>query len=422
MLLNILGVTCGYGASHVLKDASLQVNNSDFVGIVGPNGSGKSTLLRTISRVLQPLHGKVLLEEEDIYHMSSAKVAKKMAVVTQEQGLDFPFLVRDVVMMGRIPHLNRFEREGLKDQEVVARAMELTDISLLAERQVNELSGGEKQRVLIARALAQEPRILLLDEPTSYLDLNYQIEIMELLVRLRRDCGLTIVMVLHDLNLASRYCDYLLVVKDGKIHAGGTPYQVITANMIKEVYGCEVRVECPNSIERPYIVFYPEEHGAIRESRERWVHVVGGGGTGVGLFRNLLKSGWKVSTGVVNIGDSDWQEACRLGVSMTAAPPFCNVGIKEVMQNKEMMNQADFIIMAGIPFGTGNLRNLECVLEEAEKGGPVIVVDNIDICERDYTGGKAEDIYKKLLKSGARIVNSEWEAIMLMGGEDVNAI
>jgi len=422
VLLKILGVTCGYGASHVIKDASLQINNSDFVGIVGPNGSGKSTLLRTISRVLHPLHGKVLLEEEDIYHISASKVARKMAVVPQEQGLDFPFSVKDVVMMGRIPHLKRFERESLKDQEVVEKAMDLTDTRLLADRQVNELSGGEKKRVLIARALAQEPKILLLDEPTSYLDLNYQIEIMELLVRLRRDCGLTIIMVLHDLNLASRYCDYLLVVKDGEIHAGGAPHQVITANMIKEVYGCEVRVECPDSIDRPYIVFYPEEHCGIRESRERWVHVVGGGGSGVELFRNLFNSGWKVSTGVVNIGDSDWQEACRLGISMTAAPPFCEVGIKDVLRNKEMMKQAEFIIMAGVPFGTGNIRNLECVFEEAERGGPVIVVDNIDICERDYTGGKAAEIYNKLLNSGVHIVNSEWEAILLLEGDEVNAI
>lgn len=422
MLLNILGVTCGYGASYVLKDASLQVKSGDFVGIVGPNGSGKSTLLRTISRVLQPLHGKVLLEDEDIYSMSSRKVAKKMAVVTQEQGLDFPFSVRDVVMMGRIPHLKRFEREGLKDQAVVEKAMELTDISLLADRQVNELSGGEKQRVLIARALAQEPSILLLDEPTSYLDLNYQIEIMELLVSLRWEYGLTIIMVLHDLNLASRYCDYLLVVKDGKIHAGGTPNQVITAKLIKEVYGCEVRVECPNSMERPYIFFYPEEQRVIRQNRGRWVHVVGGGGTGVGLFNKLHNYGWKVSTGVVNIGDSDWQEARRLGINMVVAPPFCEVGIKEVMRNKEMIKKADFTIMAGVSFGTGNLRNLECVLEEAVGGGPVIVVNNIDICERDFTGGEATDIYKKLLKSGARIASSEWEAISLMEGDEANAI
>ena len=422
MLLNVLDVTCGYGTSIVLKDASVQINSGDFVGIVGPNGSGKSTLIRTISRVLQPLYGKVLIKGEDIYRLPASEVAKEMAVVTQERGLDFPFTVRDVVMMGRLPHIKRFARESAKDLEAVAKAMDLTDTVLLADRQVNELSGGEKQRVMLARALAQEPKILLLDEPTSYLDLNYQIETMELLVRLRRDYGLTIVMVLHDLNLASRYCDYLLVVKQGAIYAIGSPHQVITTNIIKEVYGCEVRVECPNSMERPYIVFNDEQIRNVQKGNERWVHVVGGGGSGVLLFRNLLNLGWKVSTGVVNVGDSDWQEAGRLGISIIEAPPFCNVGTNEVMRNKALMEKAEYIIMAGIPFGPGNVQNLECVLEAAAKRSTVIVVDNIDISERDYTGGKAAELYKRLLEYGVSTVNSEWDAIQLMKGEELNAI
>jgi iron complex transport system ATP-binding protein len=255
VLFNIMDVTCGYGASPVLQNTNVMINSRDFVGIVGPNGSGKSTLLRTISRILPPRHGKVLLEGENIYHIPASRVAKKMAVVSQAQGMEFPFTVKDVVMMGRLPHIKRFGREGIKDQEAAVRAMDLTDTLKLADRQINELSEGEKQRVLLARALAQEPKIILLDEPTSYLDLNYQIEIMQLLTQLRSECGLTIVTVLHDLNLASRYCDYLLVVKAGAIHALGTPQQVITADMIKEVYGCEVKVECTNSTERPYIVF-----------------------------------------------------------------------------------------------------------------------------------------------------------------------
>jgi len=250
-----MGVTCGYGASLVLKNASVQIKGGDLAGIVGPNGSGKSTLLRTMSRVLKPICGQVLLNGEDMYHLAPARVAQNIAVLTQGSGLEFPYTVIDLVMMGRIPHIKRFAREGVKDRTAVARAMELTDTVKLADRQVNELSGGEKQRVMLARALAQEPSILLLDEPTSYLDLKYQLEIMDLLTQLRLDSGLTIISVLHDINLASRYCDYLLVVKEGIIHAMGTPEQVITAPMIKEVYGCEVGVEYPDLGDRPYIVF-----------------------------------------------------------------------------------------------------------------------------------------------------------------------
>jgi len=422
VLLNIMGVTCGYGASLVLKDASLQINNGDFVGIVGPNGSGKSTLIRTISRVLQPLMGKVLLDEEDVYRVPAAYVAKKMAVVTQEQGLDFPFTAQDVVMMGRLPHIKRFARETVQDLEAVARAMEYTDTIYLADRQVNTLSGGEKQRVLIARALAQEPKILLLDEPTSYLDINYQIEIMELLMRLRREWGLTIIMVLHDLNLASRYCDQLLVVKQGVIHAIGAPRQVINSNTIKEVYGCDVRVEYPDSAEHPYIVFLSDDARLPSNGGKGWVHVVGGGGAGIRLFKKLLRDGWQVTTGVVNVGDGDWHEANRLGLDMVEASPFSQIESSEVKRNKEMMSEADYVILAGIPFGSGNISNLEAVLEAAEKGLPVIVIDNQDISERDFTGGQAADIYGRLITSGVIRVYSDREALQFLEGGSRDAV
>lgn len=420
MLLNILGVTVGYGASTILQDASVQINSGDFLGIVGPNGSGKSTLLRTISRVLKPLHGEVLLEEKDIYSVSATQVAKQMAVMTQENGLSFPFAVRELIMMGRIPHLKRFAREGPEDQLAVDRAMILTDTVRLADRQLNELSGGEKQRVLLARALAQEPKILLLDEPTANLDLTYQLEIMELLVRFRREYGLTIIMVLHDLNLASRYCDYLVVVKQGRIHAIGSPNQVITANIINDVYGCRVRVEKLNLSDRPYIIFDEEEIDATKNLGPQ-VHVIGGGGSGAVLLRNLVRSGWKVSTGVVNVGDSDWQEAIRLGLNIVEAPPFCSVDGNELTRNQEMMQKADFIVMAGVPFGSGNIGNLEAVMQESARGAKVIVVNKPDISERDYTGGIATELYTRMISGRVQTVNSDWEAIQFLEGEKDNA-
>ncbi|NLN86241.1 MAG: heme ABC transporter ATP-binding protein [Syntrophomonadaceae bacterium] len=417
MIFDILGITCTYGATPVLQDASLQIHTSDMVGIVGPNGSGKSTLLRAMSRVLQPLHGKVMLEEEDIYKVPATQIAKKMAVVVQEQSLSFPFTVRDLIMMGRIPHMKRFASEGRLDIGIVEQAMDLTDTTRLADRQVNELSGGEKQRVLLARALAQEPKILLLDEPTSYLDLNYQIEIMQLLAKLRRQYGITIIMVLHDLNLASRYCDYLVLIKQGTIHAIGPPQHVITADMIKDVYGCEIKVEQFDLAAPPYILFHNDDHRAVKAVRPDWVHVVGGGGSGGGLLRSLVKAGWNVSIGVVNVADSDWDEANRLGVSIIEAHPFSGLGMEEARRNRDMMNKADFTILAGAAFGMGNLLNLECVIAEAERGGRVVVIDNPAIITRDYTGGEATRLYKQLLDSGAHRVNNEWEAVRMIEGE-----
>lgn len=416
MLLRILGVTCGYGAHPVLQDATVLIHKEDMVGIVGPNGSGKSTLLRTMSRVLRPSLGKVLFEEADLYQIPAQIVAKRIAVVSQEQGLNFPFSVEDVVMMGRTPHIKRFQRETSSDREVVQRVMELTDITFLAHRPVNELSGGEKQRVLIARALAQEPSVLLLDEPTSYLDINYQLEIMELLVRLHRDQGITIVMVLHDINLASQFCNSLLVVKEGKIYAAGTPQQVITSDFIKDIYGCDVRVESQAPGGRPIIILSKARPAQKSEMLGRQVHVVGGGGASTELFQYLVDRGWGVSTGVVNIGDSDWHEALRLGISIVEAAPFCEVSEVEAIRNHELMNKAEYIVLAGIPFGSGNIRNLEVVLEEAQKGRKVIVVNKLNINERDYTGGVATKLYNNLISCGVSVVENEREAISLMEG------
>lgn len=415
MILDVMGVTCGYGSTPVLSDATLQVSRGELLGIVGPNGSGKSTLLKAMSRVLPPRQGRILLQEDDIYKMRPARAARHLAVVPQEAGLDFPFTVEDVVMMGRIPHLKRFQRESPQDREIVREAMRQTNIIELAERLVTELSGGEKQRVLIARALAQEPEVLFLDEPTSFLDLNYQIEIMELLNRLRYEQGLTAVMVVHDLNLASQYCDNLLVLKAGQIFTAGNPAQVLTEALIKEVYGCEVKVEQRHPGGRPTLVIQPFNH-RLNNTHYR-VHVVGGGGSCGLLFHYLQERSWEVSTGVINIGDSDWQEAKRQGFSVVEAAPFSEIGLEEDQLNQAAMLKADFIILPPIPFGSGNLPNLRSVLEMAQRGAPVIVIDEGQIEERDYTGGEASVIYNKLLQSQVYVVEDPLQAVAVMEGD-----
>lgn len=422
MQLDILGISCGYGAHPVLQDATFHIKQNDLLGIVGPNGSGKSTLLRTISRVLRPCQGQVLLDKTDLYQLPARDVARKMAVVAQEHNLEFPFSVKDIIMMGRIPHLKRFQSEGIKDQGIVRQAMDLTDVAHLAQRPVNELSGGEKQRVLIARALAQEPGILLLDEPTSYLDLNYQLEIMELLLRLHREQGIMIVMVLHDINLASQFCDSLLVVKEGKIYAAGTPAQVINAAFIKEIYGCEVQVETQTPGGRPIVILNKSQPVRTQKNLAGLIHVVGGGGSGTDLFRLLLDQGRMISTGVINIGDSDWHEAQRLGLKIVTADPFCAITPEQSRQNDELMRQAEYIVMASIPFGPGNLPNLESVLQQAQQGNKVIVVNKIDIHELDYTGGIATELYNRLIASGVSVAKDDWEAISLMEGDRFNDI
>ena len=221
VVLTIDGVDCSYGSIDVLKDVSFNVESGQFLGILGPNGSGKTTLLKSISRVLKPKKGAILIGKEDIYKMKTVEVAKQLAVVPQETPVTFDFSALEVVLMGRNPHMARFKMEGQKDLEIAKKSMDLTRTWEFADRPVTELSGGERQRVIIARALTQEPKILLLDEPTTHLDISNQLEIMDLIKELSKTKKLLIVAVFHDFNLAARYCDSLILLKDGKIIAVG---------------------------------------------------------------------------------------------------------------------------------------------------------------------------------------------------------
>lgn len=420
MLLKLLDVSCSYGAWPVLEGLNFAVGQGEIMGIVGPNGSGKSTLLRAMSRVLPPRQGMIMLRDQDLYKMESRQVASQVAFVAQESGHEFPFTVEDMVMMGRLPHLKRFQREGPRDKEAVSQALHLTGSAHLTGRLVTEISGGEKQRIIIARALAQEPQILFLDEPTSFLDINYQIEIMELLNKLRRDQGLTVIMVVHDLNLASHYCDSILVLKEGTIYAAGHPARVLSADLIQEVYGCWVQVEYRSPDARPTIVFNPSRQRSWPEE-SRSVHVIGGGGSCGRLYNYLTERGWKVTTGVLNIGDSDWHDAVRLGLAIAETAPFSEISPASLEYNRQLMQKADYVILPGIPFGSGNLANLQSLLELARDGSRVIVINSQEIGDRDYTGGQATNLYTSLMKYAFRQVASENEAFNIIEGESHDA-
>jgi len=240
--LRLHEVSLGYGERTVLHDISLEAKPEEMLGIIGPNGSGKSTLIRGITRLISPNSGQILLDGHDVATMSRADLARLVAVVPQNPVLPGLFTAFEVVLMGRTPHLGLLRHEGEKDLAIVRRAMEATQTVAFADRRIGELSGGERQRLTIARALAQEPKILLLDEPTAHLDINYQMETLDLARELCREQGLIVVATLHDLNLAAQYCDRLVMLSDGRIYCHGTPEAVINARTIKEVYGAEVYV------------------------------------------------------------------------------------------------------------------------------------------------------------------------------------
>ena len=238
--LSLKNVTLGYDDRTVLSDISLEVVPGEVLGIVGPNGCGKSTLIKGITKVIPLVGGDILLDDKSLLKLPQNEIARCIAVVPQAASLPEAFTAFEIVMMGRTPHLGFLRYEGQKDIDIVIKAMELTDTAHLSERRAGELSGGERQRLTIARALAQQPEIILLDEPTSHLDINYQIETLELISGLCKSEGLAVLAALHDLNLAAQYCDRIIMLDGGRIFAEGSPCEVVTAFNVKQVYGADV--------------------------------------------------------------------------------------------------------------------------------------------------------------------------------------
>lgn len=237
------GIVCGYDGEDVLRGVTLSVARGEFVGLIGPNGSGKSTLLRALTGVLPLRAGRVLLQGHPLATYSRRQMAQKIAVVPQLSGSIFPFTVRDYVMMGRTPYVGRLQFLRSDDIEIGQQAMALTDIGYLADRPITDLSGGERQRATIARAVAQQTEILLLDEPTAFLDLNHQREIFELLRRFNAHQDMTIICVSHDLNLAAQYCPRIVVLQDGVVYDDGPGSQIVSEQMVRQVYGAPVQVD-----------------------------------------------------------------------------------------------------------------------------------------------------------------------------------
>jgi cobalamin transport system ATP-binding protein len=249
-------LTFAYKDKPVLDGVSLSIESGEMVGILGPNGSGKTTLLKIFSAVLWG-RGEVKVNGKSIETYGKRELSRLFAMVPQESQILFPYTVAEIVLMGRASYHSPLALEGKKDLEVARASMDLTDSLSFADRYLHELSGGEKQRVIIARALAQEPEILLLDEPSAFLDLKHQVQVFELMRRLNREHGLTIVAALHDLNLAALFFPRLVMLRDGRVYRDGSPKEVLTEKTIEEVYGVRVRIEPDPSGEKPQLFICP---------------------------------------------------------------------------------------------------------------------------------------------------------------------
>ena len=260
--LSVEELTFGFGRpgsaqfTRAVQNLSISIDAGEVVGILGPNGSGKSTFLKLLAKVLIPQRGSITLFGQPYDSLSQVEIALRVALVPQETHQVFPFTIREMVLMGRFPHYGRslgFRWESANDREIATQSMRDMDVCHLGARLITDVSGGERQRAIIARALTQEPEVLLLDEPTAFLDLHHQLDIARTIRRLNQERGITVILVSHDLNLASQYCDRLVLLQDGAIVKVGLPQEVITQETLEPVYGCQVLIDRHPQNDRPRV-------------------------------------------------------------------------------------------------------------------------------------------------------------------------
>ncbi len=396
-------------SKNVLKNINLEIETGSFISILGPNGCGKSTLINIISKVLKNYSGYIEIFGRDLNKINPKDTAKLIAVVPQYTNAEFNFTVEEMVLMGRYPYISRFGSETNKDYEKAINAMNLTKTLKLKDKKYNELSGGEKQRVIIAQALAQETPIILLDEPTSHLDINFQIEIMNLFLKLNKNENRTIVGVFHDINLAANYSEKVLFLKDGSIFTYGDIESTITKENIKNVFDTDIYIGRNPFTGKIYIspaffkTYYEEKDQLVEKNASinklKKIHIICGGGAASPVLNLLKDLGYIISCGVVNYFDTDLDTAKNLKIPYISEAPFSPISLEAQNKNIKLIKESDIVIFPPIVIGNGNFSNLVSIKEAVEMGKKVIIINgSTDFKKRDYTKGKATKIYQKILK------------------------
>jgi iron complex transport system ATP-binding protein len=388
-------VTAAYGpAPPVVREVSFDVGAGEVVGLVGPNGSGKTTLVRVASRALPPSAGTVRVAGLDPYAIPGRDAARLVAVVPQDVLPAFSFTALEMVLMGRTPYRSGFGGSSPEDWARARSAMVAASVQHLADRPLEELSGGERQRVILAQALAQGTPLLLLDEPTSHLDVRHVVDVMSIVRGLAEREGTAVLAILHDLNIASVVCDRLVVLHRGEVVAEGEPAAVITDGLLRGIYGVQAEVLADHATGRPTVRL-----GAPRAAPTplgRRAHVVGGAGRGGPLIRRLAEAGYEVTVGVLHASDTDELVAERLNLMRVSVPPFSSIDAASAAECLRLMERADLLVVCDAPFGPGNVANLRSALAAASSGVRTILLEQIPIAERDFTGGEATELWNAL--------------------------
>ncbi|ASQ90391.1 ABC transporter [Prosthecochloris sp. GSB1] len=403
--LSFRDVVAGYRDRTVLDGVSFDVREGEFISLIGPNGCGKSTLLKTASALIRPFSGTVTIFGAEVSSLRPAARARLVGVVPQKVESPMAYTAGQIVMNGRTASSGLLGRLLDEDFMVIERSMIYTNVLHLKDRYFMELSGGEQQRVILAMVLAQEPRIIMLDESISHLDINHRYEVLRILRRINREKRMTVVLVSHDLSLSAEISDRMLLMNAGKIVSGGRPEEVLKPEVLDGVYDCELRVQ-HDPLTGAITVTGVLENGEGTDREARTVHVIAGGGTGIELYRRLSLQGFRLTTGVLNRMDSDAEAAEALGVEAALEKPFSAVGADSLRRALAMVAGADIVALSDVPFGPGNLVNLRLAEEALTAGKQVWMAEGIG--KRDYTDGRqAAALAARLLENGAR----EWSSL-----------
>ena len=365
-------LSVGYGGRPLIEKINLSIEKGRILTLIGPNGSGKSTILKTITKHLEKIAGVVTIENDNISKWSNKELAKRLSVMLTERIDPELMTCEQVVAMGRYPYTNHFGSLTPGDRQVVEESLHMVRAEELAERPFTDISDGQRQRIMLARAICQQPEIIMLDEPTSYLDIRHKIELLDILRKMAREKNVAVVMSLHEIDLAAKISDQIICVKGDRIRLFGTPEQVFTGERVKELY--ELDSGSFNTLFGSVELMAPEG--------EPEIFVLAGAGKGIPIYRLLQKSKRAFSTGVLFENDVDLQVASVLAAHVTVAPAFGTFGEREINEAKRWIDRARCVVDAGTPVGEQNRRSRELIQYARTEGKRVITdaeaFENID--------------------------------------------
>ena len=392
------------GDKKILKNISFTIGAGEFVGIIGPNGAGKSTLLRSLRGFLPLAEGEIRLQGRTINTMSDKEMARQVAYMQQEVNIGFGYTGLEIVLAGRYPYLKWWQHEQTEDIDIAYKYMEFTGVDSLADKPVQSMSGGERQRVLLAKVLAQETPILFLDEPTASLDVIYQEEIFRHCQLIAKQ-GKTVLIVAHDLKLAAKFCSRLILIADGCMVADGSPEKVITEENLQVAYGLHAAV-FRNKV-TGNLDIHTYEPTVDAQSQETRVHLICGGGSGAKILRLLYEHGYYLTVGVLHPSDTDAHIAEAFHIPCVLSQPFSKIDELSAQKNRTQIVQADWVVLSNLTYGEQNLDNLHAAFG-AKK---LIIIEDTPIEERDFVKGQGIEIYYKLLKMPQVTVMTSMEFI-----------